>query len=231
MDEDKEGFSVRVWAIDPDGDLEPLISADESHFRGAVPDVGDTYVMWHLHDFYQFYSIQRRYFIDSVDNDHGWCVIVRKIEPASHMETVVKEWTDETHFWRDISHKEEERKSKATEKEWERITRPRKVKKPSAEVRKKTKNGFAAPHISGNLEPILRYMVNHPLCATPDVIPGAGIKWMEQLTELGALVEVELDPSGHRSWQLTKLGRSCVGSETVVHREPVKTKRPRNRRP
>lgn len=221
MDEDKEGFSVRVWAIDPDGDLEPLISADESHFRGSVPDVGDTYVMWHLHDVYQFYSVQRRYFIDSVDNDHGWCVIVRKIESAPQMEYVVKEWRDEALFWRDISQKEEEKKSKALEKEWERITRPKRGNGPPTKARNKKNNGSTAPQISGNLEPILRYMVNNPSCITPNVIPGAGIKRMEQLTELGALVEVERDPSGHRSWHLTDLGRRSVSSGKITHRKPI----------
>ncbi|KAA3504336.1 hypothetical protein DXM27_03605 [Rhizobium rhizogenes] len=138
MDTDKEGLSVRVWAIDRDGDLEPLISADESHFRGSVPDVGDTYVMWHLHDAYQFYSVQRRYFIDSVDNDHGWCVIVREIESAPQMEAVVKEWGEETRFWRDISKAEEDERNRSLQAERTRLTREKAGNNPPDNAQSKS---------------------------------------------------------------------------------------------
>lgn len=67
-----EGFDVRIYCVSSDGVVEPLMGADINHFQGAVPNVGDTYAMWHLRDSYKFYNVQRRYFVDSADNDHGW---------------------------------------------------------------------------------------------------------------------------------------------------------------
>jgi len=226
-----EGFDVRIYCLHSDGTIEALIGADTSHFQGAVPNVGDTYAKWGLDDVYRFYSVQRRYFVDSVDNDHGWCVVVREVESAPQMETVVKEWSEETRFWRELDKQEQDERDRALREELTKLTRKKKSKKPKSQAEDKSEKSHAGPKVNGNLAPILRYMVNHPLCTSPDVIPGAGLHRMEQLTELGALVEVERDVLGQRSWQLTDFGRSCVSSETVVHRKLVKTKRPRKRRP
>lgn len=133
-----EGFDVRIYCIHPDGTVEALLGADPDHFQGTVPDVGDTYVMWHLHDAYQFYSVQRRYFIDSVDNDHGWCVIVREIESAPQMEAVVKEWSEETRFWRDISKDEEDERNRSLQAERTRLTREKAGNNPPDNAQSKS---------------------------------------------------------------------------------------------
>jgi hypothetical protein len=64
--------------------------------------------------------------------------------------------------------------------------------------------------IDGNIEPILRFMLNHPDCKTPDVIPGAGIYRMEKLAKLGAIVEIDPDASGARQWNVTDEGYSAL---------------------
>ncbi|MBB6304686.1 hypothetical protein [Rhizobium leucaenae] len=65
-------------------------------------------------------------------------------------------------------------------------------------------------NIDGNVQPILRFMVNHPDCTTPDVIPGAGIYRMEKLAKLGAIVEIDRNSSGARQWIVTDEGRAAV---------------------
>ncbi len=126
-----EGFDVRIYCIHLDGAIEALMGADIDHFQGAVPNVGDTYAKWGLNDAYRFYSVQRRYFVDSADNDHGWCVIVREIETAPQMEAVVKEWREETSFWREVSNQEKDKRSKSLEAELIRLTAKKSNKQPS----------------------------------------------------------------------------------------------------
>jgi hypothetical protein len=89
-----------------DSELVPLLGVDEGHFCGVIPNVGDTYAKWGMHDIYRFYSVQRRYFIDSPDADSGWCVVVREIETAPQLENVVKAWAEDTQFWNDIDDQE-----------------------------------------------------------------------------------------------------------------------------
>jgi len=47
------------------------MGADIGCFPGAVPNVGDTFAKWGLNDVYTFFSVQRRYFINSASSDHG----------------------------------------------------------------------------------------------------------------------------------------------------------------
>lgn len=100
------GCGVRLFEMQPDGNLEPILGVDEDYFAGTVPNVGDTLARWGLNDIYTFYSVQRRYFIDSPDADNGWCVIVRNIESAPQHEGVVKAWAEDTQFWADIDDQE-----------------------------------------------------------------------------------------------------------------------------
>lgn len=217
-----EGFDVRIYCIRSDGTLEPLMGADVGYFHGIVLNVGDTLARWGLDDVYSFYSVQRRYFVNSIENDHGWCVIVRETESAPQMEDVVREWSEETRFWREVSEREKEENNQALAEQLVQLTRKKKSSKLPSKRKTKPDKISEAPTVNGNLEPILRYMAKNPLCSTVDVIPGAGIYRMEQLTELGALVEVERDFSGSRSWQLTDFGRNCVRSERLVRRKPVR---------
>ncbi|NTA58402.1 hypothetical protein G6L32_07105 [Agrobacterium tumefaciens] len=138
-----EGFDVRIYCLHSDGTIEAVIGADTDHFQGAVPNVGDTYAKWGLDDVYRFYSVQRRYFVDSVDNDHGWCVIVCEIESAPQMEAVVKEWSEETRFWRDISKEEEDERNKSLQAKLTRLTQkkagnnlPGNVQRKSIKIKK-----------------------------------------------------------------------------------------------
>ena len=66
--------------------------------------------------------------------------------------------------------------------------------------------------INGNIEPVLRYMIDHPDCTTVAVIPGAGLKKMARLIEAGVIEEIEPDFDGDRQWRVTDLGRSSVSS-------------------
>lgn len=132
-----EGFDVRIYCIHPDGAIEALMGADIDHFQGAVPNVGDTYAKWGLDEVYRFYGVQRRYFVDSVDNDHGWCVIVREIESAPEMEAVVKEWSEETCFWRDISEEEEDERNESLQVELTRLTRKKAGNNPTGNAQRK----------------------------------------------------------------------------------------------
>ncbi|WP_425963825.1 hypothetical protein [Rhizobium nepotum] len=133
-----EGFDVRIYCVSSAGVVEPLMGADIDHFQGAVPNVGDTYAMWHLRDSYKFYSVQRRYFVDSADNDHGWCVIVREIESVPQMEAVVREWSEETRFWRDVDKREEDERDKSLRDELMRLTQKKKGNNPTDSPQRKS---------------------------------------------------------------------------------------------
>jgi len=124
------GFGVRLFEIQSDGALEPLLGVDEDYFAGTVPNVGDTFAKWGLNDVYSFYSVQRRYFIDSPDADNGWCVLVRPIESASQLESVVEAWTEDTRFWMDIDDQEKAEERVKTRKKLEEIF-AKKGKKPA----------------------------------------------------------------------------------------------------
>lgn len=125
-----EGFDVRIYCIRPDGYLESLMGADIGYFHGAVPNVGDTFAKWGLNDVYTFFSVQRRYFINSASSDHGWCVVVREIESAPQMEAIVKEWGEETEFWRDVAQQEKEERDSALRDQLIALTQ-KKRKKPA----------------------------------------------------------------------------------------------------
>lgn len=222
-----EGFDVRIYCIHSDGTLEPLLGAGAGYFHGAVLNVGDTFAKLGADGAYCFYSVQRRYFVNSIENDHGWCVIVREIDTAPQMEAIVREWSEETRFWRDVAEREKSEKDRSVKKRLVKLTQKKKSSRPQTQRKNKPDKISESPTVSGNLEPILRYMVRNPLCTTVGVIPGAGLVRMEQLTELGALIEVERDFSGSRSWQLTDFGRSCVRSEKLVRRKPAKLRKTR----
>lgn len=134
------GFGVRLFEITPDGSLEPILGVDEDYFGGTVPNVGDTYAKWGLNDVYTFFSVQRRYFIDSPDADNGWCVLVRQVESAPQLEYVVKEWADDTEFWRTIDEQEREEQRKLVSDSLKEFSVKKKSKSaPSPAPKTKTK--------------------------------------------------------------------------------------------
>ncbi|KAA0694372.1 hypothetical protein DTW90_23875 [Neorhizobium sp. P12A] len=135
-----EGFGVRVFEIEPDGTLTPHICADEDYFSGTVPNVGDTIAMWHLHDVYRFYNVQRRYFIDSPDDDRGWCVIVRLIDPAPQLENVVTEWSEDTKFWRSVEEQERKEEQERIAEVIRKLTVKKPRQTPPEQVKKTTRN-------------------------------------------------------------------------------------------
>ncbi|NEI20537.1 hypothetical protein GUK30_14075 [Rhizobium leguminosarum] len=120
------GFGVRLFEMQPDGTLEPFLGVDEDYFAGAVPNVGDTFAKWGLNDVYTFFSVQRRLFIDSPNADNGWCVIVRSIESAPQLETVVNAWAEDTKFWADVDEHERVEKGERLAESLRKLTTKKK---------------------------------------------------------------------------------------------------------
>jgi len=136
------GFGVRLFEIESSGTLVPLLGVDEDYFCGAVPNVGDTYAMNHLNGVYDFYSVQRRIFVDSHDGAEGWCVIVRRVETASQLENVVTAWDEDTKFWNDIDDQEREQENKKTRQALEKLIGKKARSTASCEVPEAAKEGL-----------------------------------------------------------------------------------------
>lgn len=204
----KEGLSVRIWVIESDGGLEPIMTADESHFCGSVPNVGDTYAKWGLEDVYRFYSVQRRYFIDSIDVDQGWCVIVREIEPASQMEKIVEAWSEETVFFRELEEAErlEEHETLAsTPGTLENLVRQREER-----AKHRPHHGLTGPEMRG-----LRFMADHPKIKTIDKIPEMGERRTKRLLDKGLVRAVGKTALGVQKWLITAEGRAEIKREDI----------------
>lgn len=190
------GFGVRLFEMQSDGALEPLLGVDEDYFRGTVPNVGDTFAMWGLHDVYRFYSIQRRYFIDSPDGDRGWCIIVREIDSAPPLENVVKTWVDDTKFWREVDEQEHQ----------EEVEKQERLRKQEEDRQKN------APRHSLHPREVraLRFMIEHPESNTIDVIPQAGEHTLNVLSTAGLIRSAGKDHRGLKTWRVTKEGRAEI---------------------
>lgn len=195
-------FTVRLFEIDREGKLEPLLGVDEDFFAGAVPNVGDTYSAWGA-DGYAFYSVQRRVFVNSSDGESGWLVIVRKIEAAPLLESVVEAWFEDNHFWREAAEQErlEEQELKSQEtgsyEHWKRKNDERKKHAPIHKLH--------APQMRA-----LRFLIDHPDCRTVDLIPRTGEKTMEALEAKGCVRAGAKDHRGNREWYVTDEGRAEV---------------------
>jgi hypothetical protein len=187
-------FSVKLFEIDKEGGLEPILGVDEDYFAGAVPNTGDTYAMWGLNDIYDFYSVQRRIFVDSPDGASGWCVVVRKIDTASPLENVVTAWVEDTSFWAEIDEKERH----------EEIAKRERVARQEEERRKNEPRHKLHPREVG----ALRFMVNHQDCNTIDLIPQAGEHTIGVLVSAGLVRADGKDHRGLKTWRVTKEGRA-----------------------
>lgn len=107
-------FSVRLYEIHQDGEIEPLFASSLGYFGGSCPNVGDTIAkLIGLEKEYRFYNVQRRIFVDTFDAEQGWAVLIRRVEPNPLMTKVKDEWIDETKFWLDIDEKEKRAKARA----------------------------------------------------------------------------------------------------------------------
>jgi hypothetical protein len=189
------GFGVRLFEIQKDGSLEPLLGVDEDHFAGAVPDVGDTYAKWGIDDQYTFFSVQRRIFVDS-PGTQGWCVVVREIEVAPQLDAVVREWIADTDFW--LAVEEQERKDESDQQ-------------AQLEQRDAQRNQNAPRH---RLHPrevkTLRFMIGHPECMTLATIRGAAEHTISVLAEAKLVRGAGKDASGEQQWKVTAEGRAEI---------------------
>lgn len=230
------GSSVRIFEIQADGKIEPLMGSDVGFFGGSCPNVGDTFGKVNvLDDTFSFYSVQRRVFVDSCDGDEGWAVIVRPIEESALLNEVMTTWIEDTKFWRAVDIQETRESSEETRKQIQELmlkskeskksTKPKARKKPDPKRRKVKKEDKRPPTAAGETErdkhkpllglsakeeKVLRYMVEHSDCTTPDVIPNAGEHTMERLTEKGALKEIGRDFRDEREWAVTDEGHAEI---------------------
>lgn len=199
---------VRVWSIQSDGVLEPLMGAGENHFRGTIPDVGDTFVMFGPSDEPLFYSVQRRYFINSNASDHGWCIIVRSTSAAAQMDLVVKEWTEETDFWRNVEAEELRvelevlANTPGTYEYW--------VRQREEQAKHRPHHGLNGPEMRG-----LIFMADHPEINTIDKIPDVGERRMKRLLEKGLVRADGKTALGLQKWSITAEGRAEIKRENT----------------
>lgn len=195
-------FSVRLFEIDKEGSLEPILGVDEDYFAGAVPNVGDTYSRPGLED-YTFYAVQRRVFVDCHGGASGWLIIVRKLDATSLLENVVSAWQEDNRFWLDTEEQErlEELERESNQKgsvEWQRIQN---------EERDKHRPHHKLTSREGR---VLRFMIAHPDCLTADTISEAGERTMETLAKVGVVRHGGKDHRGTREWFVTDDGRAEV---------------------
>ncbi|EJT05687.1 hypothetical protein [Rhizobium sp. CCGE 510] len=185
-------FSVRLFEIDKEGSLEPILAVDEDYFAGTVPNVGDTYSTHGLDD-YTFYAVQRRIFVDSHDGAGGWLIIVRKVDATSLLENVVSAWQEDTQFWNEIDQQE-------SMEEGERRKQDR-----------EDRDEYAPRH---NLHPrevlALRFMIEHPDCNTVDVIPQAGEHTINVLAAAALIRPGGKNHSGQKTWRVTEEGNAEI---------------------
>lgn len=124
------GYSVRVYELLPDGGIDPLHGSDITYFGGSCPNVGDTIGRLEgLDGCYTFYSVQKRMFIDTVDGDQGWAVLVRTVEASPLMSKLMREWINESKSWHNVDDKEERKKAREGHKEVMKIIAERKALK------------------------------------------------------------------------------------------------------
>lgn len=184
------------------------MGADVGYFHGAVLNVGDTFAKWGLDDVYRFYSVQRRYFVNSIQNDHGWCVIVRETESAPQMEAVVKEWSEETRFWRDVQRQErlEEHEALASTPG----TIEHSVRQREERAKHRPHHGLNGPEIRG-----LRFMADNPKIKTTDKIPDVGARRMKRLLDKGLVRADGKTALGVQKWSITAEGRAEIKREEI----------------
>lgn len=101
---DHLSLEVRAYVLKPDGTPESLFSKPLFYFGGVCPNVGDVI----FDDLHKFLSVQRRYYMEPGDGSVGWLLIVRELECVPPHTAILKEWTEETSFWRGIRELEQE---------------------------------------------------------------------------------------------------------------------------
>ncbi len=196
-------FSVRVFQIDRGGALEPLLSTDEDHFAGAVPNVGDTLASWGFDGTYSFFSVQRRIFIEAARGDHGWLVIVRAIDAAPLLEEAATAWNEDTKFWAEIEERE-------LEEEQERLSGERGTLEWWRRQRDERDKHKPIHGLDGREQGVLRFMILHPEQITVGEIPRAGEKTMEKLLKVGVVREGSKNSLGLRTWLVTEEGKAEI---------------------
>ncbi|OWK26312.1 hypothetical protein AJ87_03110 [Rhizobium yanglingense] len=101
---------VRVYIIGEDDELENDTISPLVHF-GEIPQVGDV-----LHEGIRganigFYTVENRYFFQNAPGP-GWALIVRKREPTTVDEKLLKAWNDDDEFWAEVDRKEDAKKER-----------------------------------------------------------------------------------------------------------------------
>lgn len=134
-------FSVRLYEIHQDGEIEPLFASSLGYFDGSCPNVGDTIAKTIGHEEeYRFYNVQRRIFIDTFDGEQGWAVLIRRVEPSPLMTKVKDEWIDETKFWLGMDEKEKKAKARATASSLRKLLAKRKQRYKRSPARDENKD-------------------------------------------------------------------------------------------
>ncbi|MBP1847997.1 hypothetical protein J2046_006282 [Rhizobium petrolearium] len=188
-------YTIRLYELLPDGELESLGGGPISQYGGSCPNVGDTIARFHvLEESFKFYNVQRRFFINSADGDEGWAILIRAVEASALMSAVADEWLDETRFWRDVDEQEraqeaEDQRRKEQQKEERRQNAPR--------------HGLHPREVKA-----LRYMVEHPESVTIEAIRGAGEHTIGVLAEAGLVRRSGRAADGSQQWRVTKEGKS-----------------------
>lgn len=195
-------FTVRLFELDKDGALEPILGTNESYFAGTVPTVGDTYSKYvEVEDRWISYNVQRRIFINSSDGASGWFIMVRKLDDTPLLNHAVEAWIEDTRFWREAEEQDafEEHEiaaqTKGTFEYWKRQQEEREKYRPIHKL-----NGPQAR--------ALRFLSDHPEIHTVDLIPQCGDKTMEVLEKAKCVRPGGKDYRGLREWFITDEGHA-----------------------
>ncbi len=196
------GYTIRLYELLPDGQLEALGGGPIDQYGGSCPNVGDTISRRDLlAEIFKFYNVQRRMFIDSADGDEGWAIIIREVEASSLMSAAAEEWLDETRFWREVDEQERQ----------DEVEKQRQLEQREEE----RKNNAPRHHLHPREVKALRFMIDHPECVTIDTIRGAADYTIGILREAGLIRKAGKDAHRAQQWRVTKEGKNEIARHDV----------------
>lgn len=111
---------IRFYVIDSDGALEPFASMPLSDY-GTCPNVGDTMCVERGGRRPDFYSVQRRYFVDDIGFPSGWAVVLREFDTSPQTVAVMKAWREDNAWEKKINEQEAAERQRADALNWEQL--------------------------------------------------------------------------------------------------------------
>ncbi|MGT2443057.1 hypothetical protein ACU4I5_10755 [Ensifer adhaerens] len=78
--------AVRIYVIQPDGELQLLLDADTDYFGGFCPNIGDVFSFFRDS---RHFRIVSRHFLPAKERDRGWALMCSEETDAIHTNVAV----------------------------------------------------------------------------------------------------------------------------------------------